>query len=206
MPAWLASLTTEYLAAPLGVDVLPRFSWHVQADLGASGLQQAAYRLQVSSDGYETLSWDTGRVGGQPPTLLQYNGTTLRSSTAYVWRVMAWLTDGSSTPYASSTFGTGLLDHSDWQATWITGGNTRRLLRKEFTLGALAAGATLFIAGIGYSEIALNGKPVSADRLGPWSDFSRRTLPGLEPWLSDSEAVESNHRSSASCDTGVLYS
>ena len=142
------------------------------------GLRQLAYQLQVSSDGFHSFLWDSGRAI-LASTFVAYNGSVpLSSDVEYNWRVMAWLSDGTSTAFATSRFRTGLLARADWKAQWITGGDSNRLLRKTFRLPSftVATQATLFIAAIGYGEVVLNGRPVSEDRLGPWSDFSRRVL------------------------------
>ena len=177
--ATASALRTEYLPSPYGVDVdHPRFSWQLTpATASMRGVTQAAYHLQVSADGFQTVSWDSGRVNASESTLVPYNGTELISDGEYAWRVMAWLSDGSSTSFATSRFHTGLLHPGDWQAQWITGGDSTRLLRREFYLDVSVRGhATLFMAALGYGEVFLNGHAVSSEKLGPWSDFGKRVL------------------------------
>ena len=172
-------LTVEYLEAPLGVDVAaPRFSWKIVPDKAWRGRRPAAYHLQVSTDGFQTFAWDSGRVNASTVSLVPYNGTALSSDTIYSWRVRSWLDDGSAGAFAASSFRTGLLSRSEWSAAWITGGDNATLLRKEFALSAPPVGhATLFVAGLGYSEVELDGEPVSDHKLGSgWTDYNKRVV------------------------------
>lgn len=173
------SLTIEYLDNPLGVDVLPRFSWRVHPPAPQQrGLAMVAYRVQVSSDAFATFAWDSKRVNSSSTRLIRYNGSALVSDTRYSVRVMSWLSDGSTTAFGSASFHTGLLVRSDWAATWVTGGDNATLLRKEFELAKPPrAYATLFVAGIGYSEVELDGQAVSDSKLGSgWTDYSKRVV------------------------------
>ncbi len=52
-----------------------------------------------------------------------------------------------------------------------------RMLRKQFVLSTLPRKATVYISGLGYSELYLNGKKISDDVLGPaLSDYDKRVF------------------------------
>ena len=167
----LTDLTVEYLRAPLGVDVpAPRFSFAVTSSNPRSLKSPLQYQLQVARDStFDSLTWDSGNVASKP---IRYNGPTLLSNTLYHGRVKV-----EGLPFAAaSTFHTGLFLRDDWKGTWITGGDNKTLLRKDFNYSGSNGGrAVLFVAGIGYAEAFVNGLAVSDQKLSAgWSDFSKR--------------------------------
>ena len=176
----IAEQTLEYLTNPLGVDIpTPRFSWKVVPvePSAARGRAQTAYQLTVMHAANQSVLWDSGKVEGNETHHVTYGGAALSSDSRYSWTVTSYLDDGSAL-HSSATpasFGTAFLDQKDWKATWITGGDAARLLRKEFTVPAVSSHATLFVAGIGYHEIELNGVKVGDAKLeAGWSTFSKR--------------------------------
>ena len=182
-PARISHLRTEYLEEPLGVDVAaPRFSWDLALadpdDPASRGRAQAYYQVRVfASD--NSVAWDSGKVASKRTHLIVYAGNALNSESRYHWNVQSWLDDGTAVAAApAASFLTGLLDQAMWTPSeWITGGNAAPLLRKEFhtsgsnrTSGA-ASRATLYVAGIGYNEVYLNGKKLGDAKLGSgWTD------------------------------------
>ncbi|KAJ7698322.1 bacterial alpha-L-rhamnosidase-domain-containing protein [Mycena rosella] len=117
----LSSLLVENKAAPIGIDVVPRFSW-LLASPGRT-ISQQSYRLTVSSvSAGGTDVWDSGVVASALPYLREYSGPALQSDTAYFWSVSVTSAAGSAS--AASNFTTGFLAQSDWSpSTWI-GKNT----------------------------------------------------------------------------------
>jgi alpha-L-rhamnosidase len=178
----ITHLTTEYLSEPLGVDKPnPRFSWRVALKGSPSkanrGLAQGSYQVQVSTDdAFSSLVWDSEQVKDKSTAHIAYNGTALKSDTKYYWRVHSGLYDGSLALVSpTASFRTGL-NAADWSADWITGGDTANLLRKEFSTTVEDGGsATLFVSGVGYAEVQINGAKVGDGKLGPgWSDNTKR--------------------------------
>ena len=174
-------------STPIGVEATPRFSWRLAgpSHQEARGLHAVAYRLRVGTDDKLAL-WDTGRVAISNATIstaaVSYAGPPLSSDTDYFWAVEAWLSDGATIAAPSpprASFRTGLLVPSDdWTASWITGGASR-LLRTEFNLPADYNGtqqrATLFVSGLGYQEVLLNGQKVADHYLDQaWTTYARR--------------------------------
>ena len=149
--------TVEYLTNPLGVDVTPRFSWKVVPITDVPrGRSPTAYQLTVKHSSNSSVVWDSGKVSSNATHHVSYGGAALVSDARYSWAVSSFLDDGSKIDSsAAATFGTALLSASDWKASWITGGDAARLLRKKFSAGAVTSHATLFVAGIGYSEVTM---------------------------------------------------
>ena len=210
----VADLRTEFLVEPLGVDVSqPRFSWKIASDGAARGLTQASYQISVVDDATTEEVWNSGNVTSAKNYLVKFGGfftttataaatatatAALKSDTLYTWVLQVTTSDGQ-TLGDTATFRTGLLDPTltgDFAgASWITGGDTHRLMRTEFELlastttyddGDVHAGAhakdsqlqqaTVYVAGIGYYELTCDGKKVGDHELDVgWT--GRRVLP-----------------------------
>ncbi len=169
-------LKCEYLADPLGIDVAqPRFFWVAEHD--RRNEIQSACQVIVSSDpkGEKGDLWDSGRVPSTHSGQFVYHGQALESNRTYYWKVRYWDKEGSSSPYSrTARFDTALLQPSDWKGDWIGG---KSQMRKEFTLNGKIARGRVFICGLGYSELRLNGRKVGSSVLDPgWTIYDKRVL------------------------------
>ena len=166
------------------------------------GIFQRAYQLRVSSrsspSGSSSMSiWrDCGWVVSNETSLVPLNCkglTPISTSDMNVsWKVSVKLDDGSVIESDVASFRTGLFD--PWKARWINGGKRaddkdkeKTLFRKEFFLSKRNNNnrttsdssdhhhATLFVAGLGYNHIYLNGIKVSDHQLDPgWTNYTKR--------------------------------
>ena len=111
------TLKVESVTAPLALDTaVPRFSW--QLDDETRGARQTAFQIVVSEG--ETSLWNSGRVESDQSVLVPYAGSKLKPLTRAVWKVRIWDGVGEVSPWSeSAVFETGLLDASDWEASWI---------------------------------------------------------------------------------------
>jgi alpha-L-rhamnosidase len=122
------SLTTDRLAAPLGIDSpQPEFAWKL-VDV-RDGAKQTAYEVQVASSATKLASgkadvWDSGHVKSDASIGVKYAGPALTPETRYYWRVLAW--DKNEKPYppsAATWWEIGLADATgavSWgNAQWI---------------------------------------------------------------------------------------
>lgn len=169
-------LRCEYLKNPEAVDVaVPRFAWVLNHT--DRGEKQSAYQIQVSrrADFNSGLVWDSGKAESSDSTQVEYKGTAFTSDTDYFWRIRYWDGQNSISPWsAAATFSTGLLQPTDWNAKWISGGN---LLRRGFDLDKPVKRARIFVAAAGYYELHINGKKVGDHVLDPaWTDYNKRVL------------------------------
>jgi len=187
-------LRCEYLSRPLGVDTeSPRFSWSLSHPEREQS--QQAYRIIVSSQYQEIQNgtgslWDTGRVESSDTVNVVYAGASLESTSQYYWRVRWWDADGKESPYSDiSRFGTGFLNPDEWQAQWISmkaprtfqstvnkliGGIDHEALqchgiylRRLFTVEKTVKRASVYVCGLGYYELRLNGHKVGDHVLDP---------------------------------------
>ena len=117
-------LRCEYLADPLGIDVLqPRLSWEVRDTRRRA--RQNAYQIVVSSSRtalgrLDGDLWDTGKVHSRDSCHILYEGRPLQSRDTCWWKVRTWDSHGLPSPWSRPGFWSmGLLEPADWQADWI---------------------------------------------------------------------------------------
>ena len=124
----VSALTCEFLTNPRGIETsAPRLSWVIDSD--QRDVVQSAYRIEVASSAEKLAAgeadlWDSGRVASDQSHLVPYAGATLASRQSAFWRVTVW---GGESPMARSeglaTWEMGLLQPTDWRASWIGGGD-----------------------------------------------------------------------------------
>jgi alpha-L-rhamnosidase len=180
-------LRVEYLENPLGLDAtVPRLSWVVTSK--ARGQRQAAYRILVASR--EDLLrperadlWDSGKVDSDETLQIAYGGRPLASRQRCYWRVQVWDQDGHTSGGSEpARWEMGLLQPSDWQGRWIgrtdsTNYTPAPLLRKKFDVRRRVARARVYVCGLGYHELSLNGRRVGDALLDPgYTRYDRRVL------------------------------
>jgi hypothetical protein len=189
LPAPLASmqpaqLRCEYRENPLGVDVpQPRLSWVLLS--AQRGEVQTAFQLLAASS-LENLArnqgdlWDSGQVKSAQTVNVAYAGQPLPSARQVFWKVRAWDKAGQPSPWsAPASWTMGLLNETDWQAKWIgaAGSQPTLLLRREFAVKPGLRRAVVFVCGLGYYEMTLNGGKVTDDLLTPgWSKYNKTCL------------------------------
>ena len=167
----------------------PHFTWQHTADSSPStrGASQTAYQLRIQtanqllSRGATPLTFDSGIVKSNTSRDVQYNGHALQSDTTYEWSLRYWLSTGVESEWSTGTFRTAFLaPNSEFMGDWI--GHTAinmNELRKEFTTPATPlTRATLFISGIGYYELYVNGTQIDPSRrLDPgWTLYEKDVL------------------------------
>lgn len=182
------ALRAEGRIDPIGLGPLPpRLSW--QLDDERPGARQSAYRVLVARDpaalDREAADlWDSGRVESDAHAHVVYRGAPLGSRARAYWRVQSFDAAGEASPWsATASLEVGLLERSDWQATWIAtplrGGPRTSppvpALRREFHLDAAVRRARVYVTALGLYELWLNGARVGDHELAPgWTDYHRR--------------------------------
>jgi alpha-L-rhamnosidase len=178
------SLTTEHKKNPFGIDIQePRLSWIV--DGTGRNVLQTSYSIQVSTDekfAKTAVIWETGRVQSDRSVLVPYEGSALRSSQKYFWRVKVWDDKKRESKWSGTAFFvTGLLSQDEWKAQWIElPGDTIRYapsphFRKEFNIDKPVSSATVYVTAHGFYELHLNGNKVGDQVLTPgWTSYGKR--------------------------------
>jgi len=149
--------------------------------------------------------WDTGIVISDQSAQVIYEGAPLESNREYFWKVRIRDESGKLYPYSEpATFSTGLLNQEDWSANWIGRGDPDEIIpditsfvlkkvteevkdlnrearsplfRHQFIIDKKIQRARLFIAGLGFYELRLNGSKVGDFVLAPArTDFRESIL------------------------------
>lgn len=184
-----AALRSEYLVNPLGIDTLrPRLQWELESSAGKRGKRQTAYRILVATSPANLRAgrgdlWDTGKVESSQTAQISYGGKPLTSRLQCWWKVRVWDEQGKASAWSGPAhWSMGLLDKSDWHGEWI-GGNIGLddphavYLRREMKLVKHPTRATIYICGLGYYELYLNGRRVGDHVLDPaFTDYNKRVM------------------------------
>lgn len=187
-------LRCESLVSPLGLGTLrPRLSWALFS--AGRGVVQSAYRILAATsedllaEGRADL-WDSGRIASSRSAHVEYAGRALTSRRTCFWTVRVWDGRGRPSPWsAAASWEMGLLERSDWRASWIGDERAGRPVsddpkesapaphfRKSFRLDAPVRKARAYVCGLGYFELYINGRKVSEDVLVPsQTDYGLRT-------------------------------
>ena len=188
-------LKCEYRVNPLGLDTpRPRLSWLLESP--QRGQKQTAYQVLAASTP-DLLSkdkgdlWDSGKVASGESAQVSYGGQPLRPGQRVYWKVRTWDREDRASSYSPAAWWEmGLLAPADWRAAWIIrkptqslseaqmfGDHPAPLFRKEFLLEKKISRARVYVSGLGYYELRLNGQRVGDHVLDPgWTTYSKRVL------------------------------
>ena len=188
-------LTCEYRTEPLGIDVeKPRLGWTLRSD--ERGQRQTAYQVLVAGspkllEGDVADLWDSGKVISSESIGVTYAGKPLGSGQRVWWKVRAWDKDDAVSPYSQPAWWEiALLAENDWQGTWIRQNKPlpqrdedfykdrpAPLLRRSFTVTKEIQRARVYVSGLGYYELSVNGQKVGDHVLDPgWTAYAKRVL------------------------------
>jgi len=194
----VANLRCEYLKDPLGIDVAkPRLSWKLETgDLKPErGIKQSAYQILVASTPENLVKdqgdlWDSGKVVGDRSIQVEYSGKPLVSGAECHWKVRVWEEKpetGNLKPEKemvtawskAAQFVTGKMKPEDWQGQWIGASEDPKhaavYLQKKVAVEKPVVRATVFFCGLGFSELAIDGKKVGDYVIGPgFTTYNKR--------------------------------
>jgi alpha-L-rhamnosidase len=200
-----SQLTCEYLNNPEVVDVTPRLGWINSTTASQRAEVQKAYQIRVASSEQQLDNpdlWDSDKVVSNESTRIEYKGKKLTSGQDCFWQVRVWDKNDNPGPWSKpSQWRMGLLNRSDWKATWIGApwqgeealpkpgggpdgvpkafGPPAPMLRKTFEVSKDIKRAVAFVTGLGYFEFYVNGRKVGDDVLVPnQTNYGKR--PGIE--------------------------
>ncbi|MCL5019152.1 MAG: glycoside hydrolase family 78 protein, partial [Patescibacteria group bacterium] len=158
----------------------PRLSWILNSD--QRGQRQSAYHILVSSS-KENLQtdkgdlWDSGKIDSDQSIHILYSGKELKSRMHCYWKVRIWDKEGKPSDWSDPAFWTmGLLDPADWKAKWIGFDDiSAPLLRKTCSLDKPIKDAFIYVCGLGYYELNVNGQKIGDHVLDPaQTDYEQR--------------------------------
>jgi alpha-L-rhamnosidase len=174
----------------------PRFSWKIPVSGQISqqrNIRQTAYQIQLRSikltDRDNYYQWDTERIVSSQSTHVPYTGhADLLPSTYYRLRLRVWTTNFEEPSEWTKwiQFRTPIFKLHEYitnnaDLLWLGSTQTNmNELRKEFNVPNTSpvTSAIVYISGIGYYELYLNGRNVDPSRkLDPgWTTYENRTL------------------------------
>lgn len=170
-------LRCEYLENPVGIDIKkPRFFWNCEGSK-----EQSAYQILCRRDG--EVIWDSGKRESAEMTHISYEGKALKSGDIVEWSVKLWDENGEAGEWSTASFEMGLLEQSDWKASWIRGDYKVRknvrypvdCFKQEILLAQKVKKARLYITACGLYEAQIDGKKVGEFCLAPGStDYRKR--------------------------------
>jgi len=175
-------LKANYETAPLGIDIVPQFSWKIESN--RNNCLQSAYQVIVASspqileEGKGDI-WDSGKVKSDASVGIVPD-MKLTSRVTYFWKVRVWNQNDLASDWSDPThFEAGLVEQSDWYGGWIgyVPGMPGRVQYFKSTINVTKpiARARAYIAGIGFSELIINKQKVGDHVLDPaQSTYSKR--------------------------------
>ncbi|TFG23228.1 MAG: alpha-L-rhamnosidase [Promethearchaeota archaeon] len=176
---------------------LPRFSWMIdheernQKQTAYQILVASDKEILKSNNGD---LWDSGKIDSENYFNVIYNGNSLDSDNTYYWKVKWWDKNSKESSYSEiAFFGTALFEESDWTAKWISRpefldktsrkklqyksgkspfiGRVKEVhgvyLRKDIQISKPISKAKIYICGIGYYELRVNGEKIGKRILDP---------------------------------------
>ena len=177
-------LRCEYLENPSGIDVTrPRFNWIIKSN--QRGQMQSAYQIIVASSADKLREdkcdkWNSGRVISSQSVNISYGGKSLASGEKCYWGVRIWDKIGRPSPWSeAAAFEMGLLHQGDWKGEWIrqskpestVSAGPAPLFRREFEVSGDIDRAMVYMSGLGWSELYINGQKVSDHVLDPATTY-----------------------------------
>ena len=165
----------EYHANPIGIDIKsPRLSWKLVSD--KQNVLQTAYEIRVA-DSPENLNrkskliWASGKVNSPRSVNVQYDGPGLKSMQRVYWQIRVWDNQNEISDWSEPAYWeTGLLNHEEWKASWITMKEEKsekslpgQYYRDEFSCNKKISSARVYVTSLGIYQLFLNGKKVGQD-------------------------------------------
>ncbi|MEN8193836.1 MAG: family 78 glycoside hydrolase catalytic domain [Bacteroidota bacterium] len=192
----VVDLKCEYLENPLGIDIkAPRLSWRLKTD--EYNIKQKAYRILVSTTQVNLENnigdlWDSDTVFSDRSTQIEYDGIELLSRQKGYWKVQVWDQNNLASSWSEiSSWEMALLNKSEWKASWIGKEENHKVkagqknpapyFRKNIVVENNIRSARVYISGLGYYELYINGEKVGDHLLSPnQTNYDKRQFNSFE--------------------------
>lgn len=150
----------------------PAFGWYCTGMEGS----QKKYRIRVSRRNGTEL-WDSGWIESESAEDIVYEGTELDYDKDYSVQASIENEMGDIIDSDSEYFSTGLKS-GEWKADWLCAQppvDNAPLFRKEFLIKKKVRRARIYLCGLGYHELYINGRKAGEDLLAPaYTDYRKR--------------------------------
>ena len=172
-------LETDQATNPLGIDnTSPTLSWKIQSN--RDSVFQTSFQIQIAISKYDLINEENLLVDkkiNNDFNAFQVQNLDLVSRQRYWWRVKVWDNYGATSTWsAANWWEMALLKESDWQANWIRhpdflddslAAKPAPYFRKDFQIKALPDKARVYVTGLGYYQLFINGEKVGDEQLAP---------------------------------------
>lgn len=142
----------------------PKFSWCLQHS--ERNAHQTGFRIRVYSKAdFNELVWDSGKLKSNLQHVNYKGEWPLRSGRTYYWTVTWWdHNDDWADSMETGCFIMGLLNDEWNNAMWITARSVTNApyMRKEFSLSYPITSANLYVSGLGWYQLSINGHDVQS--------------------------------------------
>lgn len=180
----VGSLRCEYRSDPMSVEAAqPRLCWMLES--AERGQRQTAYQVLVASSPEKLAAdqgdlWDSGKVNSEQSIHVVYSGKSLTSRMRCFWKVRVWDRQEKASMWSQpARWSMGLLTPADWRgAKWILASNRidasapLPIFRRGFDVAKPVRRAELYVCGLGFHEVRLNGRKVGDNVLEPgWTNY-----------------------------------
>ena len=179
----ITKLLVDYEECQEGITHIPQFSWALESE--KRNVMQEAYQLQIAMDAeFGKLVYDSGVQQTDQAAQILPEGLELLSMRRYFVRVKVCAA-GEETDWFVNSFVTGLLDNSEWKASFITAETEADIeksktsyVRKEFKVNTAERGtvkeAFVCVTALGLYNLYLNGRKAGEDELTPgWTSYRK---------------------------------
>lgn len=163
---------------------IPHFSWQLAHEYDNNGhlirgIQQIAYHILVHNNNTGQLMWDSTYVSSSSNSYILYTGASFTSDTRYTVSIKYYTEERESQWYIAH-FRTALYSLNDWTGQWIGSEviNMNQLRTVVHLKSTEIESATVFISGIGYYHLYIEGQLIDPSRrldVG-WTTYQQRTL------------------------------
>lgn len=164
----IVNCRTDHIPSPIGFQMdTPVFTWVTE---NAVGKKQAAAYVRIAADPEMTLILAETTEPEKVSSLGTPVPIKLAPRTRYYWDVTVVSDDGESASSDVQFFETGKTDEP-WEGKWIGCDETEErhpVFRKTFPSRGNVRKARLYICGLGLYHAAINGKPVTEERMTPY--------------------------------------
>ncbi|MDP4276275.1 MAG: family 78 glycoside hydrolase catalytic domain [Bacteroidota bacterium] len=180
----VVNLRCEYMVQPLGIDVpQPRLSWEIQA---TKSFIQTGYQIRIASR--EELvregncDWISDKVLSKQNVVPYTGDNALLSHHTYYWNVTVWDQNGRSYRSSIARFETAKMKIADWKGRWISDSRDKfyspaPMFRKSFQVTKTVKQARMYVSGVGYYKLYIDGKKVGNHILDPgYTHYNKRNL------------------------------
>lgn len=200
----ISNLKCEYANSPINIDnPNPHLSWTLLSN--GRGVYQSAYQVMVSTTSdMKSILWNSEIVRSSKSFQVNYSGSKLKSNSNYYWQVKVWTNKNEEIISKITSFWTAQLIDINWIAKWIGAGpeieprspkgffkdvkeqyqfsdtidhsGKSLLLRNVFDCNKKITSARVFVTGLGFYELYLNGIKVGDHVLSPAKTNYRKEI------------------------------